>query len=112
MSYFGQAEGRILTADEAIPILAYFNIASDTQIDVINGMDVQYNGKRYTIMQAEYPIFGGSRPDGLHFVYQLSPDESAAKEPPAAPFDWNNVLFIAGLGIAAYVAVNFFGKKS
>jgi hypothetical protein len=105
------AEGRILTAAQAAPILNYFNITADTWIDSVEGQTVDYAGKVYWIGQGEYPISGGSRPDGWHFVYEKSAAEIAAGQPDK-PFDWNSLVWLAGVGIAAYVAVNFFGKKA
>lgn len=122
--------GKILTADQAKVILDAFNITSSSWIDPDAGMYVEYGGGTFWIGQGAY--FIGSyteRPDGWHFVYQLSGEEIEARQDEIDqqkedtdfdPFksigqNVDKVINLALLGVGAYVLVNvlgFFKKRA
>lgn len=113
MSYLAStAEGRYLLKAEAAPILDYFNIDRNTVLGSVP-LEVDYGGKKYLIYEGDYYIpYGVTRPDGLHFIYEPSSEEidKYINPPPEpGPLDIqgtiNSVIWVAGIGIAAYVGV-------
>lgn len=120
-------QGVILPKNQAKVILDAFNIAPNDWIDPYSSMEIEYQGKKYLIMQREVwypPDTSTTSPDGWHIVYAPSGEEielmeqgdellidPTAGEPGLGDFIGigKNLLTVAALGIGAYALVNVLG---
>ena len=99
------AQGVILTAAQAAPILAAAGMSRDTYVDPF-GQDIEVGGRIYAILQTdiEYPGPTAWSPDGTHIVYAYSSEETAARKP--EPGIMSSITTLALIGVGAYVAIN------